>query len=346
MIFYAGNILSSHGYTPTFIESLAPKLSELYEVMTVSSKLSQKSRLIDMTSALLRNRKKINAVLIDSYSLKAFWFSYILSQVCRIYGIPYIPILHGGSYPDRLKKSPFLCKQVFSNSYVNVSPSIYLKEHFEREGFKVKYIPNFIDLTGYSFRKRDSFRPNLLWVRSFHELYNPGLAIEILKIIKEKYPQASLCMVGPDKDGSMEKVMESAISNGLADSVKFTGKLSRSEWTKLSEEYDIFINTTNFDNHPISVIEAMALGLPVVSTRVGGIPYLIEDGTDGLLCEPNDADAFTEKVIMLLEDNKLAENISLNARSKAECFSWETLKKEWTGLLDKFAERKAQNVVS
>ena len=346
MILYAGNILSSHGYTPTCIESLAPKLSEFYDVMTVSDKLSQKSRLIDMAGALMRNRKKISAVLIDSYSLKAFWFTYVLSQMCRIYGIPYIPILHGGSYPDRLRNSPVLCRQVFSNSYINVSPSHYLHEHFMQEGFNVKYIPNFLRLSDYPCTFRSKIRPKLLWVRSFHELYNPMLAAEAFGLVKARYPEAELCMIGPDKDGSMMSVKEKLKIEGLTDSVRITGKLSREEWTHLSGQYDIFINTTNFDNHPVSVIEAMALGLPVVSTRVGGIPYLIEDNSDGLLCEPGSAVSFADKIFILIEKPDIAQSISANARKKAEGFDWERLKNEWTGLLDPLEKRIQPDVVS
>ena len=77
------------------------------------------------------------------------------------------------------------------------------------------------------------------------------------------------------KDGSMEACKEYAAEEKLP--VKFTGKLEKNEWIKISADAGIFINTSNIDNTPVSLMEAMALGLPVVSTNVGGIPYLIED---------------------------------------------------------------------
>ena len=67
-------------------------------------------------------------------------------------------------------------------------------------------------------------------------------------------------MVGPNKDGTLNDVQQLIDRYELHDSVEITGVLSKSEWHKKSEEFDIFINTTNVDNTPISVIEAMALG--------------------------------------------------------------------------------------
>lgn len=338
MILYAGNILSKHGYTPTFIESLAPKLSERYEVKTVSEKKGQLPRLKDMVSSLIENRNKIKLVLIDSYSRKAFWYSYILARLSKRYNIPYIPILRGGGYPDRLKKSPTMCKYIFSNSMMNISPSLYLKKNFEDNGYNVEYIPNFISIEKYFYKERKKISPKLFWVRSFHEIYNPTLAIEILEILKKKYSEAELCMVGPDKDGSLQKVMNISSEKSLDKSVKITGKLSKEDWIRLSESYDIFINTTNFDNHPVSLIEAMALGLPVISTNVGGIPFLIEDNVNGILVERNNAQMFVDNIEKLLNDEFFSQSISKSARKMVEEFDWKKVQIKWNNTIDSVLE--------
>lgn len=334
MILYAGNILSKFGFTPTFIETSTPKLSEHYDVKAVSDKKNQLYRMIDMMLALFYNKKKIDVVIIDSYSMRAFWYTYILSRISVHYGIPYIPILRGGGYYERLKSSPECCRFVFSKSHKNISPSLFLKNIFVKEGYEVEYIPNFIPVANYKFKKRDSVRPKLLWVRSFDRTYNPVLAVLILKKLKLKYPETELCMVGPDKDGSLQHVTDKAKELEVSDSLKITGRLSKDEWIKLSEDYDIFINTTDYDNHPVSVIEAMALGLPVVSTDVGGIPFLIENNTDGLLVSPDNVDSFTEQIERLISDNTLVQKLSENARNKVKDFDWEILKQKWFNLLD------------
>ncbi len=91
--------------------------------------------------------------------------------------------------------------------------------------------------------------------------------------------------------------------------------------------------TTIFDNTPVSVIEAMALGLPVVGTNVGGIPYLVEDGKSGLLVPKGDAKAMCQAIKKLLSDNVWASTRSENARKKAEQFDWEVIKLKWIELL-------------
>ena len=120
-------------------------------------------------------------------------------------------------------------------------------------------------------------------------------------------------------------------SEGL--NIQFTGKLSKAEWIDLSESYDIFINTTNVDNTPVSLIEAMALGLPIVSTNVGGIPYLISHEENGLLVESNNVESMMEAVAKLLEDQKMAERLSIAGRRKSEEFDWKKVKLKWLDLL-------------
>ncbi len=121
---------------------------------------------------------------------------------------------------------------------------------------------------------------------------------------------------------------------GISSRVKIMGLITKSEWHKLSEEYDIFINTTNIDNTPVSVIEAMALGLPVVSTNVGGIPFIIEDAITGVLVSPANADEMKNKAIQLMTQPVWAGQIISNARKKAEMFDWQEVKQDWIKLLN------------
>jgi glycosyltransferase involved in cell wall biosynthesis len=275
-----------------------------------------------------RLRKSVFVVLIDTYSTQNFYYTLIISQLCRILHLDYIPILHGGNLPSRLKSNPILSRLIFSNSKYNVSPSLYLKEAFEIAGFKnTVHIPNTIKIEDYAFKAKSFDQPKLFWVRSFSKIYNPKLAVKVLKSLKKSYPDAQLCMVGPDSDGTLDDVK--ALANTLELDVRLTGKLSKKEWREVSKDYNIFINTTNFDNTPVSVIEAMALGLPIVSTNVGGMPYLIAHKIDGLLVESNDVNQMTAAIVSLIKNPEERNILIKNARQKAESFDWKHIKSLW-----------------
>lgn len=281
-----------------------------------------------------KQRNHIDIAIIDTYSTWSFYYAVAIAKLCQWYSIPYIPILHGGNLPERLRKSKTLCRSLFDGALTNVAPSVFMVSQFKQAGFtNLTYIPNAISLKNYEFKLRTQLSYRLLWVRSFAEIYNPMLALEVVKKLKKLGKPVSLCMVGPDKDGSLEACRRMAVHQNLP--ITFTGILKKEEWIVLSNDYDIFINTTNFDNMPVSVMEAMALGMPVVSTSVGGIPYLIADGKTGLLVSANNSEGFVKAIENLVEDLSLTEQITRRARLKIETMDWGKVKKMWITLLGK-----------
>lgn len=332
-LLYLGNKLSKHGYNKTTIETLGIQLEEEgFVLFYASSKKSFIFRLLDMISTVFIYRKQVTYILLDTYSTKAFWYTLVCSQLARIFKIKYIPILHGGNLPKRLKTNPKLCQMVFANAYKNVAPSGYLKQALEKEGFtNVIYIPNSIEIEKYKFKKRIEFAPKLLWVRAFASIYNPKMAVKVLFELQKKYPNATLTMVGPDKDGSL--ITTKAYAKSLGILVNFTGQLSKEDWWQLASEHDFFINTTHFDNTPISVMEAMALGLPVVSTNVGGIPYLLTDNENAILVNDCDTVAMTDSICHLLENQDKTIELAKNARNFIESMDWNVIKVEWNRLM-------------
>jgi glycosyltransferase involved in cell wall biosynthesis len=331
-ILYIGNNLSRRTKYITTIDSLSKLLRlEGYLVYTSSKKKSKLLRLIDMCFSVIKLKNKIDYILIDTYSTSSFIYAYCVSQLARLFKIKYIPILHGGNLPDRLKKNPKICSHVFNYSYRNVTPSNYLKHEFLLKGIETILIPNSIEIEKYHFKERVVIKPHLLFVRALAEIYNPKMAIQVLAQLKEKYTNAKLCVIGPDKDGSLEKVKKYAIEKGVISDVEFTGILTKSDWHKKSEDFDIFINTTNIDNTPVSVIEAMALGLPIVSTNVGGLPYLIDQNVNGILVEKGNVNQMCVAIEGILEGKHSV--MAKNARKMAELFQWQVVKEKWIKVL-------------
>ena len=332
-LLYIGNNLSSKKGTVTTIETLSGLLRNSgYRVLMASSFQNKALRLLDMLWQTFYNRNKVDVVLIDTYSTQNFWYAIGVASLCRALKMPYIPILHGGNLPNRLKKNPKLSRKLFDKAKTNIAPSHYLLAAFKKKEYtNLTYIPNIIEIANYPFLLRNKIKPKLLWVRSFDAIYNPLLAIKIVEELLDKNIDVSLCMVGPDKDGSLEKCRELVQQKNLP--ITFTGLLSKQEWISLSKDFDIFINTTNFDNTPVSVIEAMALVLPVISTNVGGLPYLIENNKTGILVPPNNVEAFVEAIRDLLSSPEKAELLAKNARDVVEQFDWDVVKGKWDEVL-------------
>ena len=333
-ILYIGNALKSTNANQTYLTTLTNNLvNEGYCVIKSSEKSNKLLRLLDMCLTLISNRKKVDLVLIDTYSTLNFYYALIISELCRIFKLKYIPILHGGNLQSRLKSSSTWSRRIFEGAYINIAPSKFLKEVFKNHQFlNVITIPNSLVISQYEFRNVNQPKTiKIFWLRAFSKIYNPLLAIKVLDALRKRGFDAELCMVGPDKDGTMQSVKQ--LAKDLKLSVMITGKLSKLEWVDLSKEYNMFINTTNYDNMPVSVIEMMALGIPVVSTNVGGMPFLIENEVDGLLVEPDNVDHMVEAIIRLYENPQEAKRLAKNARKKVEQYDWSVVKHQWKELL-------------
>ncbi|WP_292889832.1 glycosyltransferase family 4 protein [Nonlabens sp.] len=332
-ILYIGNQLAQKGKTASSIDTLGPLLEkEGYQLRYASSISNVSVRMLAMMHSTFRSRKWAEVVLIDTYSTKNFWFAIVISQLCKFLNLKYIPILHGGNLPARLDQNPKVMGIFLHNAHAVVSPSDYLGTAFAKAGYhNITIINNFIEIENYPFQERSILEPKLLWVRSFAEIYHPQMAVRVLHLLKEEYPKASLTMVGPEKDGALQS--SKLLAQKLQVEVHFTGLLSKKQWIEISKDHSIFINTTHFDNLPVSLIEAMALGLPVVSTDVGGISYLIQHKVHGKLVPDGDVRAMVENIQDLMRHPKDVFTIITHARERSLNYSWKEVSQQWNALL-------------
>jgi glycosyltransferase involved in cell wall biosynthesis len=192
------------------------------------------------------------------------------------------------------------------------------------------------DLGGDALRPRAHVRPRLLWMRSFHPLYNPMLAVRVLARLRARYPEASLVMAGYDA-GMEADVRREVARRGLDDAVRFAGFLDGAGKRREGGAADVFISTNHVDNAPVAVVEAAAMGLPVVATDVGGLRDLLDAGTYGLLVPDDDDAAMAEAVTRLVEDAALAAALSTAGRQLAAASSWRQVGPRWTSLFDALA---------
>ncbi len=329
-----GNFLSATTGTRGVSEDLAARLSEHgWRVLRTSDKPDRLQRLLDMAITIWSRRFEYDIANIEVYSGLAFGLSEVASLMLKGIHKPFALTLHGGDLPIFSQRWPGRVSRLLSSASVVTTPSNYLQDKMKCFRSDIRIIPNALDMDGYPYRVRDCSVPELIWLRAFHEIYNPSLAPRILKILSDKFPDVHLTMIGPDKgDGSLQRTKQIAQALGVADKITYPGRIEKSQVPLRLQNGDVFINTTNIDNTPVSVIEAMACGLCVVSTNVGGLPYLLENEVDALLVPPNDSDAMAAAVQRILKEPGLAARLSYNARKKVEQFDWSVVLPQWKNL--------------
>ena len=137
-------------------------------------------------------------------------------------------------------------------------------------------------------------------------------------------PEASLVLAGTGPEEERLRALSRRLN--LSD-VEFLGGVEPSELPALYGEGGVYINSSRFDNMPLTILEAFASGLPVVTTKVGGIPYMVEPGYNGLLVEPGDRVGLAREVLRLFEDRGLARKLAENARRDCgEKYAWPSIK--------------------
>lgn len=313
-----------------------------WETIVTSKKRCRILRIADMVWTILSKRQGYQIAEVDVFSGPSFLWVELSVLILRLLRKPIILTLHGGNLPVFAEKHSKRVHRVLASADAVVAPSAYLQIRLSQYRKDIHIIPNPIDKDAYPFRHRTQPRGNLIWVRAFHEIYNPSLAPAIIDRLRRNLPDIHLTMIGPDKgDGSLQSMLELASLLSLEDHITITGGVTRDAVSRWLDKNDVFINTTNFDNTPLSLIEAMACGLPIVTTSVGGIPYLLEHGKEALLVPAGNPQAFADAIQNIINDQSLASRLSLSARKKAESFDWSIILPQWDQLFHEVFEQRA-----
>ena len=338
-----GNFLSAAKSNLTVGEELAARLSAGgWSVLTTSSRPRRIPRLIDMLATVWQRRADYDVAQVDVYSGDAFVWAEAVCIALRLARRPYVLTLHGGNLPAFATRWPNRVRRLLGGARVVTTPSRYLLEQLRAFRADMLLLLNAIELARYEFRARSKPAPRLVWLRAFHRLYDPPLAVEVAGRLSRETADVRLTMVGSDTgDGAFVDTKRAIARLDLDAQVSLPGGVPKRDVPTWLGASDIFLNTTTIDNTPVSVIEAMACGLCVVSTAVGGIPYLLDDGEDALLVPAGDAQAMSNAVLRVLREPGLAERLSRQARSKAEALDWSVVLPRWQSLLTDVARATA-----
>jgi len=293
-------------------------------------------KLADMLVAVWRHRASYAVAHLDVYSGKAFVWAYACGVLLGLLGKPFVATLHGGNLPEFSSRHPRNVTRLLGRAARVTAPSRYLREQMQRYRADIADIPNPVDIARYRYRARAAARPLIVWVRSIHRIYDPLLAVDACAALRAEFPSLRLWMLGPDKeDGTLEALRQRIDHHGLREQVEIVGGVPKERVPEWLDRADVFLNTTTIDNTPVSVIEAMASGLCIVSTDVGGIPYLLQEDETALLVPPGNPEAMAGAVRRILRDPILAAGLSERARAASLASDWTRVREAWASL---FAE--------
>jgi len=272
--------------------------------------------------------RRVDLLVIAVFSGRSFWISELATRLGALTGKRMVLFLHGGNLPVFGPEHREWVERVFERADLVLAPSDFLADSFCEWGIDIGVIPNVLAIENYEYRVRTEAQPNLLWMRTFHEHYDPTMAVRVFSHVVKKYPLATMTMGGADH-GLLEATRAEAVRLGVDSRIQFPGYMLDEAKRVAFAKSDIFLNTNVVDNMPVSLIEACASGLAPVATAVGGIPALVTDGQDGLLVPAGDDQAMADAVCQLLEDASLYAAISAAARKLAERSSWPHVKDKW-----------------
>lgn len=338
-----GNFLSSHLGTRSYCEDLAIRLNQTgWRSITASDKISKPLRLYDMLYKTWRYRHDYQVAQVDVFNDRAFIWAELTCLVMNRLRKPYILTIHAGNMPDYARRFPRRVGNLLRSARFVTTPSRYLAHELSFLGADIMVIPNAIDLSAYSFRERSIVHPRLVWLRAFHKVYNPLMAVEVLNLLKNDFPDIYLLMIGPDKhDGTLDAVRAAVKKYALEKNVVLHEAISKSRVPSFLAAHDIFLNTTTAESFGVSVLEAAATGLCIVSTAVGELPLLWTDEYDALLTPSNNPNTMAQAVRRILNEPDLALSLSRNARATAERYDWSVVLPQWKQLLRNAAETPA-----
>lgn len=324
-------LLGGSGRVPDVFETLGPLLDRSgHEVTMTSTRTGRLGRAVEQVLTVARTRSVTDVVVVHLYSGRAFRVASAVTRAAR--GRALVGVLSGGGFPAFADRQPDRVPAVLGRFDHLVAPSGYLGRWARDLGAApVTVIPNPLDLGPHPWRSRSPARPLLLWLRAYHPIYAPEVAVRAVAALGD-LTGLRLTMVGDDK-GERSAVADLVTDLGLQDRVAVGGFAGPEEKAALFADHDVFLNTSRVDNRPVSVVEAAANGLSVVSTAVGGVPDLVVDGESALLVPPDDPEALACAVRRVLEDPALAARLSAGGREVAEAGRPEVVVAAWNRLL-------------
>lgn len=305
-----------------------PRLPGLFRQLQRVKYIRTISTSLVYIASLLRQLRNQDVIHVFSAS---YW-SFLLAPapavlIGRAYGKRVLLNYRSGEALDHLSTWPRSSLPVLRRADAIIVPSGYLVDVFALFKLHAQAIANFVEVDRIPHRIRRELRPIFLANRNFAPLYNVGCVLRAFAVIQQAIPEARLIVAG---DGEQRAELHELYRTLGLHAVDFVGQVSPASMASLYDEADVYLNAPNIDNMPTSIIEAFAAGMPVVTTRAGGIPYIVSNEVTGLLVDPNDHVAMANAALRLLGSPGLAEKLTGQARAEVlERYTWPAVHRLW-----------------
>ena len=238
----------------------------------------------------------------------------------RIRGIPVIVNYRGGEAEAFLEREIAWIRPTLRQATAIAVPSGFLERIFARHGFETVIVPNAVDLERFVPQDRPPGGAHIIITRNLEPIYGIDTALRAFAALKRHLPSARLSVAGT---GPQRPDLEQlAVELGIADSVRFTGRIDGEALTNFYHEADLMLNPSTVDNMPNSILEALASGVPVVSTDVGGVGHVVRHGETTLLVPSGNATALADAALQVLRDHDLAAKLKAAGLQAVKSYAW------------------------
>ena len=256
--------------------------------------------------------------------------------IAKLRRVPVVVNYRGGGAETFLVKSARSVRVSMRQTAALIVPSGFLKTVFSRFNMTASVVPNIIDVARFNnSAPHRATRRHLLVSRNLEPIYDNETAIRAFSIVHRSYPDATLTIAGSGPLAESLAVL--AESLGLTSAVIFAGRLDRDAMARAYRVADIAINPSLVNNMPNSVLEALASGVPVVSTNVGGVPYIVKDEQTALLVPPKSPDAMAKAILRLMDDAALSDRLLENGLAEAQKYTWQQV---WPQLAEVYGKSR------
>lgn len=249
------------------------------------------------------------------YAAPAIW-------IAKLRGKIVVVNYRGGEAEEFFTRAFAWVKPSLKRADAVIVPSGFLAPIFGKRGFATHIVPNIVNLERFAAidMSEKPAAPHLLVARNLEQLYDNTTALHAFARIRQQHPDARLTIAGSGPE--LEALKQLARTLSIADAVTFAGRVENSEMPALYRTVHIALNPSLADNMPISILEALASGVPVVSTNVGGVPFLVEHEKTALLVPPGDAAAMADACLRILADQQFARKLITAGLELVREFAW------------------------